>query len=83
MTSLKRVMKKELEIIQSKPAGEDLMKLEFLYFDKEGKISRKPSRGIPEPRPKPLVEGEGASYENGIPVIPKKDKKLRKRGKTP
>jgi len=83
MTSLKRMMEKELKAIKSKPSiPEDMMRLGLLYVDRKGRVSRRFPKGIPEPKPKPLVEGEGASYEDGIPVIPKLDKELRKRGKT-
>jgi len=37
--------------------------------------------GIPPFKPKPLINGEGCSHENGTLVVPKLDGKVRKRAK--
>ena len=35
--------------------------------------------GIPPFKPKPLINGDGCSHENGIPVVPKLDGKVRRK----
>lgn len=46
------------------------------FYEKNGKHVRK---ARPDEAPKPLLNGEGASLSNGIPVLPKLDDTLRKR----
>jgi len=54
---------------------------EIVYIDKNGKRRKKPREGVPPFVPKPPINGEGCSPENGILVKPKLDGKVRKRAK--
>ena len=54
---------------------------EIVYVNKKGKRSKKPPKGVPPFKPKPILNGEGVSLENGIPVKPHLDLKVRKRAK--
>jgi len=54
---------------------------EIVYIDKNGKRRKKPRQGVPPMRPKPILNGEGVSRENGIPVKPHLDTGVRKRAK--
>jgi len=53
----------------------------IIYVNKNGKKSKKPPKGIPKFVPRPVLNGQGASLENGIPVKPKLDMGVRKRAK--
>jgi hypothetical protein len=53
----------------------------IVYISKDGKKHKKPPRGIPPFKLKPLVDGNGCSSKNGKIVAPKLDGRLRKHGK--
>ena len=55
--------------------------VEMIYYDKTGRRSKKPPKGVPPFKPKPLLNGEGCSSENGIPYEPKLDGRVKKRAK--
>lgn len=54
---------------------------EIVYIDKDGRRSKKPPKGVPPFVPKPPIDGNGVSLENGIPCKPHLDEKVRKRAK--
>jgi len=54
---------------------------DVIYIDKNGKKKKKPPKGVPPFKPKPVVNGEGCSPKNGIPVLPKLERQVRKRAK--
>lgn len=55
---------------------------EILYIDRNGKRSKKPPEGVPPFKPKPIVNGEGVSSENGISCKPILDIEVRKNAKS-
>ena len=70
---LARTMKKEQKLHeQIKKSEEDTG---LIIYEKNGKHRRKAK---PEEVPKRLVNGEGVSAENGIPVRPKIDARIRR-----
>ena len=54
---------------------------EIVYIDKDGKRSKRPPKGVPPFVPKPIVNGQGISPQNGIPVRPILDTEVKKRAK--
>jgi hypothetical protein len=54
---------------------------EIVYYTKNGKKHKKPPRGVPEFKPKPPINGEGCSIQDGIPCRAVLDFEVRRRAK--
>lgn len=54
--------------------------VEMVYYNKQGRKSKKPPKGVPECKPDLEIKG-GVTPANGVPVKPLLDSEMRKRAK--